>query len=252
MSWVGTGVVGGLALGAGGLGLAGASALKGGPEKTSITPYTGRRPESPSYTKESEKAYYDTILPRSQGIGVGYDPSWLTSSTALINSQLGKEQEDRLRDTKGSLSASGLSGNPRAYEATAGRVQRDTQREMQDAQSKLNIANMERANQERDVNTGRLGQFNQFEFGQGNTAANFDLGQWQDQNQLGLSAAALNDQNYWKNQAQQQALGSDIASGGGMVAGMAMSPSALKLAGTNQPGTGISSSLIGNPSTSSS
>lgn len=182
---------------------------KSAPTYTPI-PYSGRTPESPSYTKESEKAYYDTILPRSQGIGVGYSPEWLSSSQALINSQLNKAQEDRLRDTKGSLSAAGLSGNPRAYEATSGRVQRDTQRELQDAMSKLTIADMERKNQERDTNTARLGQFNQFEFGQGNTAANFDLNKWGQQNQQALASAGMNNQNFWTGLNNQNEVISDL------------------------------------------
>jgi hypothetical protein len=42
----------------------------------------------------------------------------------------------------------------------------------------LNIEDLARANQERDINTARLQDLNTFNFGQENTGAEFDLNQW--------------------------------------------------------------------------
>jgi len=161
--------------------MVGADSLYGGKKKNKASnydyqPYSGARPMAPSYTKESEKAYWDIINPRSQGIGVGYAPEWMTQNTDLIRSELAKQQEDQIRSAQGSLSAAGLSGNPRAIEAMTGRINRDVGRQLGDELAKISIADLERKNQERDINTSRLGQFNQFQFGQGNKVADFDLG----------------------------------------------------------------------------
>lgn len=216
----------GTAIGAGAGGLLGAFTKK----KKSIQPYTpqpysGMRPPRIDYTDPTGAAggwlsqsfpsslqelvkgksgnevnslrpvqtlYTGLVANRAQGNDVGYSPEWMKSSQALINSELNKAQEDRLRDTRGSLSAQGLSGNPRAYEATAGRVQRDTQRELQDAMSKLTIADMERKNQERDVNTGRLGVLNTTNFGQENKAADFDRAIWEAEQANNAGAQGIN------------------------------------------------------------
>lgn len=115
------------------------------------------------------------IANRAQGQDVGYAPEWMDLNTGLIKSELGRSRDDALRSAKGSLSAAGLSGNPRAYEATAGRVNRDYTTDLSNSLAKLSIADLERKNQERDVNTERLRQLNSQNFSQENNVADFEL-----------------------------------------------------------------------------
>lgn len=211
------------------------------PQGYQFQPYGGARPEKPQYTAQSEKALYDTILPRSQGVGVGYDPQWLNENTNLLKSTIGQQEEDQLRSAQGSLSAAGLSGNPRAYEAMAGRVKRDTGRQLADSMSKINIADLERKNQERDTNTARLQGFNQFEFGQGNKVADFDLGVYNAEqgNQLSASAQALGQYNQDRAFTDQQQ--SELGQFGLSAASLVMGNPAPLIAGNalKSSGTGI-------------
>ena len=147
------------------------------------TPYSGDRPpeidtDEKKILRPTQAQLFDILMARSKGEDVGYSPAWMSENTKLIESQLGRQEEDQLRASKGSLSAAGLSGNPRAYEATAGRVKRDTGRSLSDAMSQLAISDMERKNEERDVNTARLQDLNTFNFGQENIGAEFDLNKW--------------------------------------------------------------------------
>ena len=156
-------------------------------------PYSGARPIAPSFTKESEKALYDTIVPRSQGIGVGYDPARRASAQALLESTINKQKEDDVRYAKGRASAAGLSGNLRAQEALAGRVERDAARSLADQTNALNIEDLTRANEERDINTQRLQNFSNFQFGQGNKVADFDLGVYNAEQGNRFDAAGFNE-----------------------------------------------------------
>lgn len=149
---------------------------KGSAPSFEYQPYAGARPMAPSFTRESEKAIYDTILPRSQGVGVGYDPARRTAAQALLQSTIAKQREDDMREAQGRVAASGLSGNLRAQEALTGRVARDSARSLADQTNALNIEDLTRANEERDINTQRLQNFSNFQFGQGNKVADFDLG----------------------------------------------------------------------------
>ena len=191
-----------------------------------------------------QSLYTGLVANRAQGNDVGYSPEWMKSSTDLLKSNIGQAKTEALRNSAGALSASGLSGNPRAYEATSGRTNSDYDQKMKDALSALTISDMERKNQERDVNTGRLGALNTQNFNQENTGANFDLNQWQEQNQLGLSAANLAANNYWAQQQQNEQAVQDIGQGVGMAAGgMGAGPSAIalsQLSGQGVAPTGIS------------
>ena len=158
------------------LGLFGGGKKKKSTPQFDYQPYSGARPTAPQYVGASEKAIYDTILPRSQGVGVGYDPARRAAQEALIKNELGAQEEDQLRSARGAISSSGLSGNPRAYEALAGRVKRDTGRNLENSLSRISIEDLTRANEERDINTQRLQNFSNFQFGQSNKVADFDLG----------------------------------------------------------------------------
>lgn len=144
------------------------------PSTYQFTPYAGARPPAPEYLRPTEKQLYEMLSERSKGIGVGFDPKRSQLMTELVKSQLGAQTEDDVRAAQGSLSAAGLSGNPRAIEATTGRVRRDATRTMGDELSKIAIEDLTRANDERDINTQRFQNFNNTNFAQANNVANFD------------------------------------------------------------------------------
>jgi len=155
--------------------------------------YSGRSVQDPTYLREVEKQIYEILSKRAAGEGVGYDPARRSAQEALIQSSLKRRESDQLRDAAGRRSAAGLSGNLRAAEATSGRIQRDNSQDMSDALSRISIEDLTRANEERDVNTERLRQFNEFNFGQSNKGAQFDLAKYQAEQ--GLRGEAF-DRNY--------------------------------------------------------
>lgn len=220
---------------------------KSAPPTYQFTPYSGARPIAPSYTKEAEKALYETILPRSQGVGVGYDPARRASAQALLESTIGRQREDDVRAAKGRVSASGLSGNLRAQEALTGRVERDAARSLADQTNALNIEDLTYAANERDVNTGRLQNFSNFQFGQGNKVADFDLGVYSGEEGLKRDAAndAMEAYQYDRNQSDEFL--NSLIEGGAMAAGMyfggpagaSVGSSAAQALVGRQPGTGI-------------
>lgn len=256
MSYV---LIGGVALGAvgGGLGAWGASrAAKSGNQRVAdamnkypYSPYSGYKPQridtaSKEILRPTQAQDFDITMRRSLGQDVGYDPSWMSESQKVLQSNFGRSLKDQLRNSAGSLSASGLSGNPRAYEATSGRIQRDTDENLQNALSGLTIANMEASREDKNSATNRLAELNRFNFGQENTVADFDLNQWQMEESakqgrmgLGLNAASM----YRNPSAQALSVGGSALSsmGSGLLGayGAGSGTSAVR-----QPGTGISPS----------
>ena len=185
-------------------------------------PYSGARPIAPQYTAASEKALYDTILPRSQGVGVGYDPARKSSALALLTSENQKRREDDVRDAQGRVSASGLSGNLRAQEALTGRVQRDSARELTDSINALNVDDLTYASNERDRNTSRLQDFSNFQFGQGNKVADFDLGVYGQEEGFRGGAFDRNEGVRQYDQSQSDEFINSLLQGGAFVAGSAL------------------------------
>lgn len=186
-------------------------------------PYSGLRPpridaNGKEYLRPTQDLTQKTVMDRSQGIGVGYDPERRQLLTDLVKSQLGQQEEDQLRSAQGQISASGLSGNPRAYEALAGRVKRDTGRQLGDSLSKIAIEDLTRANDERDANTGRLLDLNKFNFGQENNAADFDLSVYGQEQGNRFKGASL-DQNAEQFQRTRQ---DDYIQGLGQLGGQFM------------------------------
>lgn len=188
----------------------------------SMQPYSGYRPPRIDYTRpDGTKVEYlrptqdltqKIITERAQGIGVGYDPARQSAQQALLKSQLDKRAEDEMRMARGGLSAAGLSGNAAARGATEGRVQRDIGRTYGDALNQMAIESLARANQERDVNTARLQALNASNFGQENTAANFDADIWAREQGLGIADRAFNYGMSKDAQARQDAQNEEIAS----------------------------------------
>lgn len=209
-------------------------------------PYSGLRPpridaNGKEYLRPTQDLTQKTVMDRSQGIGVGYDPERRQLLTDLVKSQLGQQEEDQLRSAQGQISASGLSGNPRAYEALAGRVKRDTGRQLGDSLSKIAIEDLGVAQQERDINTARLTDLNKFNFGQENNAADFDLSVYGQEQGNRLSAAQFNESVRQANRNSRNELFSDL---GGLALGGASlvmgNPAPLMLTAASQAGQGIS------------
>ena len=220
---------------AGAMGSAGISALASGSGKKapkwSPTPYTGRTAPSvdvngTNYLRGTQKLTNDLLQNRAQGNDIGYAPEWMKANQQIINS----DEARRVRGAQGSLSAAGLSGNARALEATTGREKQYTADEL----AKLTVADMERKASDKYGYTGMLQNLNQQQFGQENTAAAQDLSKWSAENGMGLNAANMDNSNYWKGQAQNQDVMTDVGTGVGGAAGA--------LSGMFQPkGVGIAS-----------
>jgi hypothetical protein len=246
MAWV---ALGSAAIGAGGA--IGAAALskkkKSGASSYDFKPYSGMKPPRIDYTDASgspveilrptQKQDFDITMRRSLGQDVGYDPSWMSSATALTKNELGRAKEDNLRAQKGSLSAAGLSGNPRAYEATAGRVERNYSTDLENSLNRLNVANMEASRSDKNAATERLATLNQNNFGQENKAADFDLRAYLGEEGIrrGAFTADLLGQEYYDGQEEGDAEGAGML---GKNMTDTISPSLQALL-TSKGGTGI-------------
>jgi len=211
MAWV---ALGSAAIATGGT-LAGSAMSKKKKGGIEYQPYSGYRPPRIDSTNQeilrpTQKQLFDIVMSRSKGEDVGYAPEWLQLNTDLIKSNLAKQEEDQVRDARGSLSAAGLSGNPRAIEATTGRIKRDVGRNLSDSMTQLSISDLERKNLERDVNTGRLQNLNTFNFGQENKAADFDLGVYNAEQGNRFTAAGLNQDQYRYDQGRSDEQFSDL------------------------------------------
>lgn len=212
-------------------------------------PYSGLRPpridaNGKEYLRPTQDLTQKTIMDRAQGIGVGYDPERRNLLTDLVRSQLGQQEEDQLREAQGRIASSGLSGNPRAYEALAGRVKRDTGRQLADSLSKIAIEDLGRANEERDANTARLQRLNETNFGQENNAADFDLSVYGQEQGNRARSAAMDNQMYQYDQSRRDALFSDL---GGLATdiglGFATGGASVPFTTAAKAGTGISPTM---------
>lgn len=213
-------------------------------------PYSGARPPTTDtaeakFLRPTQALNYDIISKGAQGQGIGYDPALKQAAIALVQSQLGRAKEDDIRDAQGRVAASGLSGNLRAQEALTGRVDRDYGRTFGEELGKINIADLERQNLERDVNRGRLDALNRFQFGQENRVADFDLAVYGQEEGNRQSASADELSGYRYNQGivdkKRGSVTDALLAAGDLYSGMpsGASSSIASLAG-RQSGIGIS------------
>lgn len=244
----------------------GASSLMGRNRKSGgyeFQPYSGLRPPRIDYTTDQgQKVEYlrptqdltqKTIMDRSQGIGVGYDPQRTKLLMDLARSQNQMSLEDSLRSAKGSIAASGLSGNPRAYEAIAGRAQRDSARSLDNSMKEISVSDLERANQERDINTARLQALNTSNFGQENNAANFDFNVYNAEQGNRLDSEKFNQGQYEYDTGRSDKFTEGLIELGAMGAGAYLGGPTGAYMGQqvgrsvtgNQSGTGISPNYSG-------
>lgn len=227
-------------------------------------PYNGVRPPRVDYTdaagknveylRPTQDLTQKLITDRAQGIGVGYDPKRSELLSGLVTSRSKANLADNLRDTQGALSASGLSGNPRAYEALSGRAQRDQQRSLQDSLSQIAIDDLTTAQQEKDANTSRLQNLNASNFGQENTRANFDLSAYGAENSANLGFQGLAQNQNQFDASQRNDLYAGLGQIGGIALGSYLGAPATAAIGQNlptgqgvAPGAGTNTSNFANP-----
>lgn len=179
-------------------------------------PYEGYSLNAPQFLPQSEKLTWDILSRRAQGEGVGFDPARYAALVDLTKSQLARQEEDQLSSAQGALSAAGLSGNPKAYEAMAGRVKRDTGRSLADELNKLNIEDLTRRNEERDINTGRLQNFYGQQVDQGSRKQQLDMNAWA---QLERNKALQTEMDMQAASEQRNNIRGDISGGLGLLAG---------------------------------
>lgn len=227
-------------------------------------PYSGPTPPAidangKEYLRPTQDLTQQITMDRAKGIGVGYDPKRTELLTQLVRSNSQADLADNLRTAQGRIAASGLSGNPRAYEAISGRAMRDSNRSLNDNLSKIAIEDLTRQNDEREANTARLFDLNKFNFGQEDTRANFGLDQYNAEEGNRLNAANFNRQTkqYDTNRSDEFVNGLIKAGGyaagtyfGGPAGGAAGGTLAEQLtSGGNKSGVGIApESALATPS----
>lgn len=216
-------------------GFSGANASnKRAPKGINYQPYNGYRPPHIDYTDPSGKqvnnlrnvqqSITDTLMRRSQGQDVGYDPALISKSKENFNINQ-KQQDERNRAAlDNELSGTGMSRNLAARDLTVNRLTQDENREQNKAFNDIDIASMERANQEKQAATSGLQGLNSFDFGQENNAANFDLGVYGAEN--GAKQGAFN--------TQQTAFGDYQDPAGSAIAGAGAGAGAVSGLQTNQ------------------
>ena len=152
-------------------------------------PYSGYRPPHVNYNPKTESNIYAPgntfrpvedlisriVMERAQGQGVGYDPARRQELLENFKIQQDRDLEQSNYDLQNRLSGMGLSHNAAAYNDLIGRSLKEAGREKNLYTNRVDIEDLARRNQERDINTGRLQNLNTFNFGQENAVADFDL-----------------------------------------------------------------------------
>lgn len=226
-----------------------------------VPAYSGPTPpavDSPGQEilRPTQKQVFDILMRRSQGKDVGYDPERKDAAISLLKSQIRRQEEDDVRDAKGMASRSGLGGNLAAQQALEGRVRRDASRNLSEGVDSITIEDLARANQERDVNTARLQQFNDSNFGQENTRADFGLRQYATEQGLQLQGQDFNSRQALANRELNNQTTSDLIKTGIGVASLASgnptyaimtAPSAMNLVDSGGKGIAPASTTYSNP-----
>lgn len=205
----------GTALSYGGAAYSGYKAVKGavgsnkknGAGGASYAPpkYEGYRPPAVGHLRPVEDQITEILMQRSKGQDVGYDPERRNELLQNFEIQQDRDLEERNSDLQNRISGMGLSRNPAVYDELMGRATREAGREKNLYTNRVDIEDLARRNEERDVNTGRLQNLNTFNFGQENNRAKFDLDVYNSEQGFANDAANRNDANY------QDPLGSGIA-----------------------------------------
>ena len=143
-----------------------------------IKPYSGYQPPHVQYLRPVEDLITQTLMRRSQGQDVGYDPARREALLKNYETEQGRSLERQKGDLTNRLSGMGLSRNAAAYDELVGRAGRQAEQERNLYRNRVDVEDLERRNQERDINTGRLQNLNTFNFGQENRVADFERSVW--------------------------------------------------------------------------
>lgn len=177
--------------------------------------YSGYRPPHVNYLRPVEDQIYDILMKRSRSEDVGYDPRRRELLLQNFKLQQDRDLQDTTSDINNRLSGMGLSRNAAAYDEMMGRALRDAQREKNLYTNRVDIEDLARRNEERDINTSRLQDFNTFNFGQENTRANFDLDAFKAEsaNELGRRNIALGAESFRESPLSMALKVGSVASG---------------------------------------
>lgn len=250
MSWVATAVIAGGLLGVGGsyIGAKGNNKrLKS--SMLEFKPYNGLKP--PAVDTEGYKSFRpvqqmitETLMRRSQGNDVGFDPERRELLRKKYDLERLPIEQKQMRDITNYLSGAGLSRNVRARDKMIGDTQEEFGRARDLYATNMDIEDLTRRNQERDVNTARLQALNQMNFGQENQRAQFDLAQYGAEESARLGIGGLNA---GINQAMSDPWGDAVSGGlsGAMLAYGLSNPASSMATTTTQPKTVDMSSVYG-------
>jgi len=192
MTWVAVAVGGGALVGAGGSYLgakAGNKRMAGVSDK--LPAYSGYKPPQAAFLRPVESQITDILMKRSAGQDVGFDPARREKLLENQKIESGRTYDNNRADTLNQLSGSGLSSNLAARDALLGRLDRERNNNDTLYRNRVDIEDLTRRNEERDVNTGRLQNLNSTNFGQENTRASFDKSVWDSENQNELATRGL-------------------------------------------------------------
>lgn len=188
---------------------------KKAPKAPAFKPYEGYKPPAVEYLRPVEKQITDILMRRSQGQDVGYDPQRreeLLNEYDIVNKRAGADEES---DILNALSGTGLSRNIAARDELLGRAKRRRSDDAELYRTRVDVEDLARRNEERDVNTGRLQQQNSFNFGQENARAAFDLDVYNAERGAELGAFGAQNQAF---QNYEDPIGNAIESGIGAFA----------------------------------
>lgn len=168
-----------------------------GPQAPQFQPYSGLRPPRVNYNPVNEspvaspgnilrpvqQTITDTLLRRSQGKDVGFDPARRDELQKNFDIQQGRDLENSTADIKNRLAGQGLSHNAAATDDLLGRALRNANQEKNLYTNRIDIEDMAKRNEDTTHATDQLQGLNATNFGQENQAANFDLGVYNAENQ---------------------------------------------------------------------
>lgn len=164
---------------AGGAGLlAGAGASKSNkrrPDAVEFQPYSGYRPPHVEGLRDVETMIRETLMRRSQGQDVGFDPARRDALLKAYTIQKDRTKERDSADIINALSGMGLSRNVKAREELLGRYLQDDRRDRDLYTANVDIEDLATQNLEKREATNALQNLNTFNFGQENNVADFDL-----------------------------------------------------------------------------
>lgn len=169
---------------------------KGKPQAPSFQPYEGYRPPHVSFLRPVEEDITRILRERAAGQGVGYEPQRRQELLDIYDTDAKRQADRENQDLQNRISGMGLSRNPAVYQELMGRANADRAADRSNYVKGIDVEDLARRNEERDVNTQRLSDLNRFNFGQEDNAANFDLSVYNSEQPKRFQAYDAASQNY--------------------------------------------------------